>query len=163
VARARVRAACAACERAGGPRLLGFLRQTAAALWDCHRIGSADAGTGRANAGALLTAAACFRLDPPSRLSGSPRRDVPEAMEQGTRASRHPHPTFPRERGRDGRGQWAGRPCSGATSMTPRELVLATIRRSLGVTGAEATRQLEAATRLAAHPRGTVPARGRLP
>jgi L-lactate dehydrogenase complex protein LldG len=47
--------------------------------------------------------------------------------------------------------------------MTPRELVLATIRRSLGVTGAEATRRLEVATRLAGHPRGIVPQRGRLP
>src|SRR5215467_14142146 len=47
--------------------------------------------------------------------------------------------------------------------MTPRELVLATIRRSLGVTGAEATRQLEVATRLAGHPPGIVPERGQLP
>jgi L-lactate dehydrogenase complex protein LldG len=46
--------------------------------------------------------------------------------------------------------------------VTPRELILATIRRSLGVTGAEAPRRLEVATRLAGHPRGVVPARGRL-
>jgi L-lactate dehydrogenase complex protein LldG len=47
--------------------------------------------------------------------------------------------------------------------MTPRELVLATIRRSLGVTGAEATRRLEVATRLAKHPQAVVPQRGQLP
>jgi L-lactate dehydrogenase complex protein LldG len=47
--------------------------------------------------------------------------------------------------------------------MTPRELILATIRRSLGVTGAEATRRLEVATRLAGHPPGVVPKRGQLP
>lgn len=47
--------------------------------------------------------------------------------------------------------------------MTPRELVLTTIRRSLGVTGAEATRQSEVAARLAGHPQGVVPERGRLP
>jgi len=47
--------------------------------------------------------------------------------------------------------------------MTPRELILATIRRSLGVTGAEATRRLEVATRLAGHPQGVVPQRGQLP
>jgi L-lactate dehydrogenase complex protein LldG len=46
--------------------------------------------------------------------------------------------------------------------MTPRELILATIRRSLGVTGAEATRRLEVATRLAGHPPGVVPKRGQL-
>jgi L-lactate dehydrogenase complex protein LldG len=47
--------------------------------------------------------------------------------------------------------------------MTPRELVLATIRRSLGVTGAEATRRLEVATRIAAHPQAVMPQRGQLP
>jgi L-lactate dehydrogenase complex protein LldG len=47
--------------------------------------------------------------------------------------------------------------------MTPREVVLATIRRSLGVTGAEATRRSEVAVRLAGHPRGVVPERGQLP
>ena len=47
--------------------------------------------------------------------------------------------------------------------MTSREIILATIRRSLGVTGAEATRRLEVATRLDGHPPGVVPARGQLP
>jgi L-lactate dehydrogenase complex protein LldG len=50
-----------------------------------------------------------------------------------------------------------------APTMTARELILATIRRSLGVTGTEAPRRLEVATRLAGHPRGIVPQRGQLP
>jgi L-lactate dehydrogenase complex protein LldG len=48
-------------------------------------------------------------------------------------------------------------------AMTPRDIVLSTIRRSLGVTGAEAPRRLEVATRLAGHPAGVVPQRGQLP
>lgn len=47
--------------------------------------------------------------------------------------------------------------------MTARDLVLATVRRSLGVTGAEAPRRLEVAARLAGHPSGIVPGRGQLP
>ncbi len=47
--------------------------------------------------------------------------------------------------------------------MTPRDIILATVRRSLGVTGAEAPRRLAVATRLAGHPPGIVPARGQLP
>ena len=47
--------------------------------------------------------------------------------------------------------------------MTPRELIFATIRRSLGVTGTEAPRLAVVAARLAGHPRGVVPARGQLP
>jgi L-lactate dehydrogenase complex protein LldG len=47
--------------------------------------------------------------------------------------------------------------------MTARDIVLATVRRSLGVTGAEAPRRLEVATRLAGHPPGIVPERGQLP
>jgi L-lactate dehydrogenase complex protein LldG len=47
--------------------------------------------------------------------------------------------------------------------VTPRELILATIRRSLGVSGTEAPRRLEVATRLASHPKGVVPERGQLP
>jgi L-lactate dehydrogenase complex protein LldG len=41
-----------------------------------------------------------------------------------------------------------------------RALILATIRRSLGVTGVEEPRRLAVASRLAAHPAGVVPARG---
>lgn len=44
--------------------------------------------------------------------------------------------------------------------MSARDLVLASIRRSLGVTGAEAPRRREVADRLAGHPAGIVPARG---
>ena len=47
--------------------------------------------------------------------------------------------------------------------MTPRDLIFATIRRSLGVTGTEAPRRAAVAARLAGHPRGVVPARGELP
>ena len=48
--------------------------------------------------------------------------------------------------------------------MTPRQLILATIRRSLAVTGTEATRGLEVAARVIRHPSGVVPERGqRLP
>jgi L-lactate dehydrogenase complex protein LldG len=47
--------------------------------------------------------------------------------------------------------------------MTARDIVLATVRRSLGVTGAEAPRRSEVASRLAGHPAGVVPARGQLP
>ena len=47
--------------------------------------------------------------------------------------------------------------------MTARDLVFATLRRSLGVTGAEAPRRDAVAARLAGHPRGVVPARGQLP
>jgi L-lactate dehydrogenase complex protein LldG len=47
--------------------------------------------------------------------------------------------------------------------MTARDLVLATVRRALGVTGAEAPRGAAVAARLAGHPPGVVPARGQLP
>jgi L-lactate dehydrogenase complex protein LldG len=47
--------------------------------------------------------------------------------------------------------------------MTTRDLIFATIRRSLGVTGTEAPRRAAVAARLAGHPRGVVPARGELP
>jgi len=48
-------------------------------------------------------------------------------------------------------------------AMTSRDLIFAGIRRSLGVTGSEAPRRLEVATRLGGHPAGVVPARGQLP
>jgi len=47
--------------------------------------------------------------------------------------------------------------------MTARDLMFATLRRSLGVTGTEAPRRVAVAARLAGHPRGVVPARGQLP
>ena len=46
--------------------------------------------------------------------------------------------------------------------MTARDLVLATVRRSLGVAGTEAPRRAAVAARLADHPTGVVPARGQL-
>jgi L-lactate dehydrogenase complex protein LldG len=47
--------------------------------------------------------------------------------------------------------------------MTARDTILASIRRSLGVTGQEAPRRKAVANRLKEHPRGVVPARGQLP
>jgi L-lactate dehydrogenase complex protein LldG len=44
--------------------------------------------------------------------------------------------------------------------LSAREAILANIRRSLGVTGAEATRKLDVETRLALAPPGIVPRRG---
>ena len=48
-------------------------------------------------------------------------------------------------------------------AVNSRSLILATIRRSLGVNGTEAPRRFEVAARLAGHPAGVVPARGQLP
>jgi L-lactate dehydrogenase complex protein LldG len=47
--------------------------------------------------------------------------------------------------------------------MTSRDIILATVRRSLGLTGTEAPRRLEVEGRLAGHPRGVVPERAQLP
>jgi L-lactate dehydrogenase complex protein LldG len=47
--------------------------------------------------------------------------------------------------------------------VTSRDTVLATIRRSLGVTGAEASRRATVAQRLTAHARGVIPERGQRP
>jgi L-lactate dehydrogenase complex protein LldG len=47
--------------------------------------------------------------------------------------------------------------------MTARDLIFGSIRRSLGVSGKEATRRKTVADRLAQHPAGIVPARGQLP
>jgi L-lactate dehydrogenase complex protein LldG len=44
--------------------------------------------------------------------------------------------------------------------VSARDQVLASIRRSLGVTGREAPRRKEVADRIAGHPRGVVPERG---
>jgi L-lactate dehydrogenase complex protein LldG len=46
--------------------------------------------------------------------------------------------------------------------VTARDLILGSIRRSLGVSGQEATRRKTVADRLAQHPAGIVPARGQL-
>jgi L-lactate dehydrogenase complex protein LldG len=47
--------------------------------------------------------------------------------------------------------------------MSARQSILGAIRRSLGVTGAEAPRQKVVADRLAGHPSGVIPARGQRP
>ena len=47
--------------------------------------------------------------------------------------------------------------------MTARDTLFASIRQSLGVTGAEPARRAAVAERLASHPRGVIPARGQLP
>jgi L-lactate dehydrogenase complex protein LldG len=47
--------------------------------------------------------------------------------------------------------------------MSARDLIFSSIRRSLGVSGTEATRRKAVADRLAQHPTGIVPARGQLP
>jgi L-lactate dehydrogenase complex protein LldG len=47
--------------------------------------------------------------------------------------------------------------------MSARDLIFGSIRRSLGVSGKEATRRKTVADRLAQHPAGIVPARGQLP
>lgn len=47
--------------------------------------------------------------------------------------------------------------------MSARDTIIAALRRSLGVSGREATRARAVADRLATHPQGVVPARGRKP
>lgn len=47
--------------------------------------------------------------------------------------------------------------------MSGRDAILASIRRSLGVTGTESPRRKVVADRLAGHPTGVIPARGQLP
>jgi L-lactate dehydrogenase complex protein LldG len=49
------------------------------------------------------------------------------------------------------------------TLVTSRDIVLAGIRRALGVSGNEAERRAAVARRLHDHPRGLIPARGQLP
>src|SRR5262249_8421560 len=48
-------------------------------------------------------------------------------------------------------------------NMSARDLIFGSIRRSLGVSGKEATRSKAVTDRLAQHPAGIVPARGQLP
>src|SRR5690606_19026124 len=106
-------------------------------------------------------AAARRRLDVPPRFSGTGARDVPgavgEAEESGsksTRGSRGRSAPRSRER-REGK--------SGGRAMNGRDLVLGSIRRSLGVSGTEAPRRTVTGERLARHPRGVVPERGAQP
>jgi L-lactate dehydrogenase complex protein LldG len=51
----------------------------------------------------------------------------------------------------------------GPMSMSARDTIMASIRRSLGVSGEEAPRRKAVADRLRDHPTGVVPARGKLP
>ena len=127
LARARVRAASFAGDRSrSGLGILGVLRQAAAALRTQRKYRRAIAGAARSESRTVPLAAARLRLDSLSRFSGAEGATLSGAME-GARAC----------------GCDAGR--AGHRPMTPRDLVLATIRRSLGVTGAEAPRQLEVA------------------
>ncbi|TCT06789.1 LutC/YkgG family protein [Aquabacter spiritensis] len=47
--------------------------------------------------------------------------------------------------------------------MSSRDIVFASVRRALGVTGAEAPRRQEVDGRIAGHPRGVIPQRAQLP
>src|SRR5215470_15905455 len=132
VARARIRAASVARDCTRRPCRLAFLRQATATVRLCHRDRGAVSGPRRAEARAVLPVAARLRLDPPSRLSGAARRDLPGTMEAAPAIHQQGRPAV----------------TLGAAALTPRELILATIRRSLGVTGTEAPRRLEVATRL---------------
>src|SRR5262249_30232095 len=109
--------------------------QATAALWFCDRTRDAPARADRPPQGPLHLAAARGRLDPPSRFSRARRRDLPAAL---ARAQDH------------ARG----------IGMSARDAVLASIRRSLGVTGTEAPRRREVADRIAGRPRGIIPTRG---
>src|SRR2546429_99277 len=48
-------------------------------------------------------------------------------------------------------------------TMSTRDILFASIRKSLGVTGDEPARRAAVAERIAKHPRGVIPARGQLP
>src|SRR5207302_4328921 len=48
-------------------------------------------------------------------------------------------------------------------TMSTRDILFASIRRSLGVTGDEPARRAAVAGRIAKHPRGVIPARGQVP
>ena len=91
-------------------------------------------------------AAARLRLDPLSRFPGAAGRNLPGAVETAR-----------------ARCDRCDRRTARIAAVNSRSLILATIRRSLGVTGTEAPRRFEVAARLAGHPAGVVPARGRLP
>src|SRR6266705_2239742 len=58
------------------------------------------------------------------------------------------------------RGHDTARLMLSSARMSARDTILAAIRRSLGVSGAEATRRQTVADRLKGHPRGVIPARG---
>ena len=148
MARARIRAASVARDRPRRPRLLGVLCEAAMALsvfpppWrpGCWRSSGAPADA--------LLGCRSLPAGPATVTSGAAGRDLPGAMEAppgGARAAA------------------ALRAAAEAAAMTSRDLVLATVRRALGVTGTEAPRRFAVEARLAAHPAGIVPKRGQLP
>ena len=130
------------------PRLLGVLRQASAAL----RLRDLDRGaaprTGRAPRAA---ASPCCRSRPAGPAIAISRRRRERPSSRGGRIA-----TTVRRRA-------APIASHDLATMTARDLIFATIRRSLGVTGTEAPRRAAVAARLAGHPRGVVPARGELP
>ena len=132
LARARVRAPPLAGAGALRPRVVGVLRQAAGALSAFDRPGDARDAPRRPAQGPLRLGAVRLRLDRLSRSRRAAGGDVPEPLARQERAD----------------------------AMNARETILASIRRSLAVTGAEAPRRLEVDTRLATAPAGVIPARG---
>ena len=132
LARARIRAPSVARAFSLRPRLLGVFRQAADALplRDGPRR-ARDASCGARQRTVQLDAAR-RRLDAVSRSRRAGEDDVSESV--------------------------AGEKRGGEVSA--RDAIFANMRRSLGVTGAEAPRRFEVETRLAKAPAGIVPKRG---
>src|SRR5712692_7422592 len=86
VARARIRAASLAGDRACRPRLLGFFRQASAPLRPRDRARVAGPCVVWLVHRPVPPAAARLRLDPLSRFPGAARRYVPGAMAPAPRA-----------------------------------------------------------------------------
>ena len=131
----------------GGLALWAFFAKRPRLYGVRDRDGGAAPGLGGRRARTVLLVAARLRLDPLPRFPGAAGRDLPIPME----ASQRPPVAA------------AGQSAIGQSAMTARDLVFATLRRSLGVSGTEAPRRAAVAARLAGHPRGVVPARGQLP
>src|SRR5262249_19306337 len=134
LARARVRAPSLARDGAHGTGVLGVSRDAAQAL--CGRdvaVRLRPWAVGQALS-ALSLAAAGGRLDAASRSPGAGGADLSGARETADR-----------------------------DAMSARDTLFASIRKSLGVTGAEPERRTAVAERLKQHPRGVIPARGQLP
>ena len=132
LARARIRTASVAGGDALRHRLLGVLRQTPDALSAVDRPCDARAAPHRPRQGPFSFAALRRRLDALSRSAGAAGRDIPKPMAR-------------QKRGRE---------------LSARDEILANIRRSLNVTGAEAPRRMAVEDRLAQARAGIVPARG---
>ena len=118
-----------------GLALLGLLRDAAAALRGRDVARRLRARPRRPAPRPLPLAAARRRLDAASRLPGARGADLPGAVE-----------------------------AAGADAMSARDTVLASIRRSLGVTRRRAARAApRSRSGSTQHPRGVIPARGQLP